>query len=499
MNSEKIRSIHDVVSTSASRRRGIRPGLLLASLLAVLPLSAPMLFAQGGDTTARATTPASADTVRGSVTGSVYDSLRNSPLVGATVVIDGTMYSATTDGIGRYRIDSVPAGQYRMGFFHPVLDSLGLGSPVQTVTVRGGAVARVDMGVPSVATISATVCPPSSRQPNTGIIAGVVRDANTGAPLPGAVVVLSWMGMRVTGGRLLNMLQATNATADKRGSYWVCGVPSGTTITVRATSGTHSSGQAELQVANQGLALRDISLVMAAAAGATPNAVVGGVARRGTATLIGTVKSPEGVPLEHAQASVLGTNISGSTDAAGVVQLAELPPGTQTVEVRMIGFRPHRMTVDLRPKDTTRVNIVIHQRVVVLDTVKVAGKKPHDWLQGFDRRQKQGFGHFLTRKDIEDHAVIDLTDVFRTVPGVRVVWTGSDYTLQMSRATSLSGGCPITYYIDGMPVSDFNINWLQPPDVEAIEVYQPGQAPPQFGGGMGGCGVVVVWTRRGGS
>jgi hypothetical protein len=485
MTSEQIRLIHGVDTPPASSRRGIRLGLLLASMLAMLLACAPTLSAQRSDTTSRATTQPSLDTVRGAVTGTVYDSLRQRPLVGATVVIDGTMYSAKTDGIGRYHIDSVPVGQYRMGFFHPVLDSLGLASAVQNVTVQGGATAHVDMGVPSVATISAAVCPPSARQPNTGIVAGVVRDANTGAPLPGAVVVLSWMGMRVSGGRLINMLQATNATADKRGSYWVCGVPSGTTITVRATSGTHSSGQAELQVVNQGLALRDISLVMAAADGAAPNTVVGGVARTGTATLIATVKSPEGIPLEHAQASVLGTTISGTSDAAGIVRLANLPPGTQTMEVRMIGFRPHRMTVDLRPKDTTRVTVVIHQRVVVLDSMKVIGKRRNDWLQGFDRRQKQGFGHFLTRKDIEDHAVIDLTDAFRTVPGVRVVWTGSDYTLAMSRATSLSGSCPITYYIDGMPVSDFNINWLQPPDVEAIEIYQPGQAPPQFSGGMG--------------
>jgi outer membrane receptor for ferrienterochelin and colicin len=164
----------------------------------------------------------------------------------------------------------------------------------------------------------------------------------------------------------------------------------------------------------------------------------------------------------------------------------------------MIGFLPRRMTVDLRPHDTTRVTIAMQERVVVLDSVKVFGKaRDRDWLQGFDQRKARGFGHFLTREDIEEHAVIDLTDVFRGVPGVRVQWTGSDYTLQMTRATSLSGSCPITYYIDGMPVSDFNINWLQPPDVEAIEVYQPGQAPPQFSGVTGGgCGVVVVWTRR---
>jgi hypothetical protein len=36
-------------------------------------------------------------------------------------------------------------------------------------------------------------------------------------------------------------------------------------------------------------------------------------------------------------------------------------------------------------------------------------------------------------------------------------------------------------------------------DVAAVEVYRsPAEVPPEFNGPNAGCGVVVIWTRRGG-
>src|SRR5690348_4754215 len=449
MTSKMRISSSGIVSPSARRLRGAA----LAALLVFVSVPCAV-HAQQRDTTAKAATPA-APAGLGALSGFVFDSLHHRPLVGATVMLAGTMHSAITDASGRYHMDSVEAGHYQIGFFHPLLDSLGLGLPPRTITVHPSSPMEVDLGVPSVNTIQAAVCPDSVRGSDAGMIAGVVRDADSRKPLPGAIVVLSWMGYRVTGGRLFKMLQAVNATADKNGAYWVCGVPTGTTITVRATSGEHSSGQAELELGSRELALRDISLVSttpaATAAGASAITEVGGVARSGTAILVGTVTSKDGAPLDHAQANVLGTSAAGMTDAKGVFRITGLPPGTQTVEVRMIGFLPKRTTVDLRSQETTRVAIVMQERVVVLDSVKVFAKKSanNDWLDGFDQRKKRGFGHFLTRQDIERRNPIELTDAFRGIPGVNVQWTGSDYQLSMNRSVSLSGSCPISYYLDG--------------------------------------------------
>ncbi|HEX5436261.1 MAG TPA: carboxypeptidase regulatory-like domain-containing protein [Gemmatimonadaceae bacterium] len=498
-----------ILSVGRTAAHPVRRGAVASLLLATF-VFASALRAQGTDSTARGrdSTARGADsTVQGAapalpaalgtVSGTVFDSLHGTPLRGATVMLAGTMHSGTSDANGHYVIDSVQAGQYQIGFFHALLDSLGLGLAPQAITVPAGAVVHVDLTIPSSATIMSQLCPDSALGDKLGMVAGVVHNADNGAPLAGAIVVLSWMGYRITGGKLFKMLQAANTKTDATGAYHVCGVPAGVTITARAHSGTRGSGQAELQVEKQQLALQDISLSMASA-DSGKGTVVGGVARSGSAVLTGTVTSSSGKPLQGAQATVLGTTIGGTTDEQGVFHLDSLPSGTQTVEVRMIGYLPKRATVALRSTNSTKVGVVLAERVPVLEPVKVVGKKRNaDWLHGFDKRMKQGFGHFITRKQIEERSPIEITDVFRGIPGVNVQWTGSDYTLAMNRSVSLSGSCPINYVLDGMSISVDNINnVIQPEDVQAIEVYQAGDEPVQFSGPTAGCGTVVIWSRR---
>jgi outer membrane receptor for ferrienterochelin and colicin len=60
-------------------------------------------------------------------------------------------------------------------------------------------------------------------------------------------------------------------------------------------------------------------------------------------------------------------------------------------------------------------------------------------------------------------------------------------------AMSISGaGCQVDVVIDGMPHQD--INFVQPSDIGAMEVYRgPAGAPPQYDSA---CGVIVIWTKR---
>src|SRR5215210_8818625 len=70
-----------------------------------------------------------------SVIGIVVDSLRGRALGGAQVILDGTIRSALTDSTGVFRFDSLPAGSYRIGFFHPMLDSMAVSIPSRTLRV----------------------------------------------------------------------------------------------------------------------------------------------------------------------------------------------------------------------------------------------------------------------------------------------------------------------------------------------------------------------------
>src|ERR1043166_4720222 len=60
------------------------------------------------------------------VHGVAFGSLHARPLAGAFVSVVGTNFMATSDGKGRFTIDSVRPGTYVIAMQHDVLDSIGL-------------------------------------------------------------------------------------------------------------------------------------------------------------------------------------------------------------------------------------------------------------------------------------------------------------------------------------------------------------------------------------
>ena len=102
---------------------------------------------------------------QGSIAGIVYDSLSaHAPLAGATVVLVESSRYATTDKSGRFRIDSVPAGRYTLGFTYAALDALDLSLPDIPVDVVDGRRSAVTLASPSVATVYARLCPGPRRE-----------------------------------------------------------------------------------------------------------------------------------------------------------------------------------------------------------------------------------------------------------------------------------------------------------------------------------------------
>lgn len=442
------------------------------------------------------------------ISGFVLDSMTNQPLAGAVVLLSGSSTSVTTDAGGRFRfeLDSATSGTYTIGFFHPSLDSLGVTPPPRQIQVRAGGENFVELAVPSARTISYALCPDTSLTDGRGLVAGTVRDAADDQPLDSVRVVLMWTGMSVGNSSVTKVPRAVSVLTDERGTYHACGVPVGIRVTAQARTKTQRSGWIEVSVPEAGIGTRNFLIgtrpPRAVAARQSADTGARTAAPLGTAVLSGMVTATNGTPLEGAQILLLGTNLGGRSDHAGKFRLGGLPGGTQSIEVRQIGYAPRRYAVDLAPDKVSEVNPVLEERAVVLEAVEVAGKKGSG-IPDFDRRRKSGFGTYITRDDIEKRGAIRTTDLFRTIPGVQVLWNGSGYAIQMSR--SASGYCPVQYYIDGSPFlstgGDDMDQIVQPQDIQAIEVYKgPTETPAEFqGGGSAACGTIVIWTRRGGS
>ena len=123
-------------------------------------------------------------------------------------------------------------------------------------------------------------------------------------------------------------------------------------------------------------------------------------------------------------------------------------------------------------------------------------RQPKLVLNGFVERAQQGFGRFITPVDIEKSAAMSTADLLMRTGRVTTRYAiGGDRIVM--RGTR--GYCTPIVYVDGVRISmsGLSLDAIAPVSVlEAAEVYRSGnEAPVQYGGGMGGCGVIVLWTR----
>ena len=168
-----------------------------------------------------------------SVSGIVYDSIARRPLGGAIVqlVIADSLTRAigttTSDLLGRFTLADVPAGRYMLGFFHPMLDSLGLEPTVREVRVDGRGPVRANLAIPSPARLRAAICGAPSGPDSAAVVVGVVRDARTRAPDAGATVTVEWLEITFTPGEGISRhIEHLVATTAENGWFAMCNVPS---------------------------------------------------------------------------------------------------------------------------------------------------------------------------------------------------------------------------------------------------------------------------------
>src|SRR5580698_3765118 len=90
--------------------------------------------------------------------GVVVDSVHGRALVGATIVVSGAEVQGVSDSSGRFRIDSIPAGDHTMAVLHPLLDEMGLTLQTNKIAFAPGATMDVILATPSAATWIARRC-----------------------------------------------------------------------------------------------------------------------------------------------------------------------------------------------------------------------------------------------------------------------------------------------------------------------------------------------------
>jgi hypothetical protein len=183
-----------------------------------------------------------------------------------------------------------------------------------------------------------------------------------------------------------------------------------------------------------------------------------------------------------------------------VFRFANIPSGKRQLHFRRLGFSPKSIDADIADGTTLALAVVLEPYATEIEgmTVEEATRR-HQMLGDFYDRSSRGFGHFVTREQIEKRNPMNLSDMMRMIPGARLVPLrgGSQATLRFSRAQG-ARDCPPQYWVDGVKAWNLNIDDIVPQDVEGIEIYSGASTvPPQFNTREGTtiCGVVLIWTR----
>ena len=449
--------------------------------------------------------PSHAQDVRtGGLQGVVTDSVHVRPLAGVRVVAVGAgsrtdvQGAATSDSAGRYRIDSLPAGRYVVGFESPLLDSLEIALTPREVAIAPGVDATLDLALPSAAKLRAAVCPGITLPPGTGAIVGHVVSAETEGSLSGVTLSMSWreMGFDKATMRPIGGERAASVVTDDAGWYRACGVPTGAWLSMQLQhDGRIGPVLRTLVEDTLGLAVRHIAFSATSSHSASDSVSAGADAPplSGTATLNGVVLGPEGVPVAQAEVRVVGTSASGRTDARGSYSLTALPAGTQMLVVRRVGYAVGERYVDLREGAAAQGDVRL-RRIVNLDSIIVVATRER-YPQFSQNRRFGTFGYFLGPEMVREQRVSFVSDIIEKIPGFRIVGYGFQAQVVSGRGpSSVFGGCPTSIVLDGVIVEGASVNDLPVADVGAIEAYRQGDfGPPEYDRG---CGAIVLWTRR---
>jgi hypothetical protein len=216
-------------------------------------------------------------------------------------------------------------------------------------------------------------------------------------------------------------------------------------------------------------------------------------------------------PIASAQVAVvapwgqrLGTRV---TDEQGRFSFAVRGAPHVRLEAARIGYQ-ETSTPRLRFDGRTflEVEIRLDVEAVLLAPLEVVAwsVRRSPVFSGFDDRVKRGYGSYFTRADIERRRPGMVTDLLTQLPGVHLRSSGSGQAriIEMAQIARM-GACPVQIFMDGrlmnrsgeIPLDEL----VSPAEVEGLEVYRGlATVPADFYNEWARCGVVAVWTRRGG-
>src|SRR5689334_22491426 len=197
-----------------------------------------------------------------------------------------------------------------------------------------------------------------------------------------------------------------------------------------------------------------------------------------SAVIIGVVADSNLFPIPNADVNIGGSSVRVTADSLGRFRITNVPAGRFVLIARRIGFQPGISPIDVTANDTLWLSFTLDPAAHELPTMVVTERTLSAKLMEFNQRRKLGFGQFFTRDDIDKINPLQVVDIVRRATAVRIGPSGQN-------AGSARYKCPMSIYLDGIPLGNIRLDYLPPPnDIAAVEVYA-------------GASTVPVWLPRG--
>ena len=263
--------------------------------------------------------------------------------------------------------------------------------------------------------------------------------------------------------------------------------------------------------------------------------------------VVGVSEVAKGTPLADAEIYLPELRRRTRTDQSGEARLSGIPTGVYEVRVRRLGFAAAAVLVPL-DRDSVNISVLLRPSAAELDTVHVVETAyVQEMHRQFELRRKKGLGRFLAPDVLASASTLEFPVVaIQHFPGLVMItgrggqWQlasrhgscGVDTTYEglSSSAVALSsspggskvGGagsgarqtaseaatspsscfsdhpCHVKLFLDDQPVAEADINIVHTSELYGVEYYASGNAPPQYQLSGSACGVMLLWTKRGG-
>jgi hypothetical protein len=211
---------------------------------------------------------------------------------------------------------------------------------------------------------------------------------------------------------------------------------------------------------------------------------------------------------EHNEASVevLVDNVPRTTIARdGSFAIDQIAPGVRRITFRGTRIAVRHIAVSAEGGQSHLLLVALREAPLVV--VRRPSPAFDQRMAEFRQRRRAGGGVFLDRAEIEHRNPRTLTDLLRTVPGVRVQSYGSGFRYVSAHFRRLTpgmsddtGACDMMLYLNGQPfladagTADARVRVNE---LAALEVYvSAASVPREFAGASAACGVIVIWLGR---